>query len=92
MAIGVFNRIHKYTVIDQAGSTTDFGNGPGVWVCTWCHQRAQKPPSMIDDAPIVDLWECRACSKQTNPVVMAGGGQWCVQCWEAMQVESGRLP
>lgn len=89
MPIGMFNRIHKYAT---SGETTSEGNGPGVWVCTWCHSRAQKHPVVPSGAREIELWECSVCLKMVNPVVQAAGRDFCIPCYQARAVELGRLP
>ena len=83
LAIGMFNRIFKYTVIGQSG-TTEAGNGAGVWVCSFCHDR-HKPPVEVE------LWECAGCLNMVNPVVMFNGKRFCFPCYSKMAVEAGRL-
>jgi len=83
LAIGMFNRIFKYTVIGQSG-TTVAGNGAGVWVCSFCHDR-HKPPLEIQ--PFI----CSACDGLCNPGVMVGGRLLCERCYGHMAVEAGRL-
>ena len=86
IAIGMFNRIYKYAT---AGSTTKPGNGPGIWVCTFCHARRQKHSEAT--VPDVDLWECAGCLKMSNPVVMLENRVLCFQCYGSFSAESGRL-
>lgn len=85
MAIGMHQRIYKYAV---DGGTTAAGNGPGVWVCAWCHQRIQ---NRLDEIPEVDLWECAVCLKMSNPVVMVENRMLCFKCYGSLSAESGRL-
>jgi len=86
MPIGMHQRIYKYA---EDGDTTAAGNGPGVWVCHWCHQRVQ---ARLDEIPEVDLWECATCLKMSNPVVMVENRLLCIACYQRIAVESGRLP
>ena len=90
IAIGVFNRIYKYSVVGQSG-TTRAGNGPGVWVCQWCHDR-HRQEERLDEVLEVDLWECAACLRMSNPVVMVENRVLCIACYQRIAVESGRLP
>ena len=84
LAIGMFNRIHKYTVVGSAEGTTAAGNGPGVWVCGFCHERASRS--------VVDLFECWSCLRMVNPGVQVDGRLLCVECYQRRAVQSGRLP
>lgn len=86
MAIGMFQRIYKYA---DEGSTTAQGNGPGVWLCHWCHLRIQ---NRLEELPDMELWECSACLKMVNPVVILDGKRYCFPCHEAFEVEAGHLP
>jgi len=83
IAIGVFNRIYKYSVVGQSG-TTRAGNGPGVWVCGFCHDR-QKQSERLDEVLEVDLWECAGCLKMSNPVVMVENRVLCFPCYESFK-------
>ncbi len=84
LAIGQFNRIHKYEVVGQSGTTRN-GNGPGVWVGGFCHDRHKVRLE-------VSLWECAGCLKMSNPVVMVENRVLCIACYQRIAVESGRLP
>jgi len=82
MAIGVGNKIYKYP--GRGGSTT-FGNGPGQWICGWCHQKRVTPGAEVR------LWECSGCSQMSNPVVMVENRVLCFACYQARSVEAGRV-
>jgi len=86
IAIGMWNRIHKYEVVGETG-TTKHGNGLGVWVCSWCHAREQKHPVASE----VELWECAGCLKMSNPVMMLENRLLCFACYGRFSAESGRL-
>ena len=76
MNIGVGNAIYKYS---RVGDTTQAGNGPGVWVCGWCHNKAQLPPTQeerLDIEPFV----CSMCHQEVNPVVVRCGLVRCFDC------------
>lgn len=72
--IGVNNTIYKYATL---GDTTAAGNGPGLWVCQWCHERAQRDPG-------VSQWSCERCGKYVNPVVQLHRRFYCLDCVEAI--------
>jgi hypothetical protein len=81
MPIGVGNTIWKYPT---AGATTGPGNGPGIWVCSWCHTRR----TVLRD----QRFTCVACGGLVDAVVEVGGRPYCPDCYAAMSVKAGRLP
>ena len=90
----MFNRIYKY-VVEGASGTTAGGNGPGIWVCSFCHERRQRHPvaSGFECAYAeVELFECSSCLQMVNPLVDVGGRGFCIPCYQRRAVESGRLP
>ena len=91
MAIGVFNRIYKYTVVGGTVKGVGGGNGPGVWVCQWCHDRAKRGIQADAQVSEVDLWECSKCLRMSNPVVIVGEDLLCFPCYGLASVDSGRL-
>jgi len=88
MPIGVRNRIFKYAT---TGATTSEGNGPGQWVCLWCHQRRQRD---LEQAAEDDLFRCSGCGASSFAVVQVRGDvrRWCPECWGKIRAEQGRLP
>ena len=91
MPIGKGNSIYKYPV--QGGGTTVEGNGPGIWVCRWCHTRRQLNRGAGDDLGTEEnRFECDGCGRYANPVVESGGRRFCWSCWSAIRVEQGHLP
>jgi len=79
MDIGKFQPIFKYAT---DGETTRPGNGPGLWLCKWCHDRIQADPELIAALPEVELWECAGCLRMSNPVVIEDGHVRCIGCHE----------
>ena len=77
IAIGAGHKIYKYAT---EGSTTGFGNGPGIWVCNWCHRRRGDR-----------RFECVHCMAMTDIVVEVAGAPWCVDCYVSLSSKSGRL-
>ena len=73
MPIGVGNKIYKYA---GPGGTTQFGNGPGYWVCAWCHQKRGR----LEGG---GYFVCSRCGQHVDAVVEAGGALWCPTCWGA---------
>lgn len=90
IAIGMFNRIHKYTVVGASSGTTPEGNGPGVWVCSWCHARQQKHP-VASGPREIDPFLCAACLSPSNPVVEWSGKHYCHLCYARICTEQGKL-
>ncbi len=80
MPIGVGNRIYKYPA---KGRTTRPGNGPGRWVCSWCHEKRQ--------AALRQRFTCVSCGVEENVVVEFAGKIVCPDCYASICVEAGKL-